>query len=504
MSKPFNPSAKQIAIFNWIEYGTGSLIVTAVAGSGKSTTMVHGLEYIPEEQNVLMLAFNAAIAKDLKVKVASLGKDINRSFWAVKPSTFHALGYGMLIKALGYKPNTDDKKCRRLARTSWGPEEFKLYANFCCKLVGMAKGEGFGAIRAANANDWFNLVEHHDLTLESEEANMERAIELARSLLRLSNERAKEGQIDYDDMLYLPLAWKLAFTQYDWVIIDEAQDTNPVRRAVAAKSLREGGRLIAVGDPKQGIYGFTGASHDAIDLIRKDFNCQDLPLTVSYRCPKAVGRVAQGLVPYFEVHDDAPEGDVLDLKLNDALSFLGPNDAVLCRMTRPLVSMAYELLAQGVACKVLGSEIGKGLVVLIEQMNAATIDGLGKKLEAYEKREVTKLMAKEEDTKANNLMDRVACVMTFIANLVEGKRTIEHLKKNIEDMFRDGDGPMLTLCTAHKAKGREWGTVAILEPELMPMKARKPWQADQEQNLIYVAVTRAQERLIYIQTEEKR
>jgi superfamily I DNA/RNA helicase len=76
------------------------------------------------------------------------------------------------------------------------------------------------------------------------------------------------------------------------------------------------------------------------------------------------------------------------------------------------------------------------------------------------------------------------------------------LINKITELFEDKNG-VLTLCTAHKSKGREWPNVAILEPELMPGRARKEWQADQENNLIYVAITRAQERLIWIQTEKR-
>jgi len=84
----------------------------------------------------------------------------------------------------------------------------------------------------------------------------------ARSLIQASNESAKLGMLDFDDQLYLPLLWKLRLFQNDFVFIDEAQDTNPVRRALAKLALRPGGRLIAVGDPRQAIYGFTGASHE--------------------------------------------------------------------------------------------------------------------------------------------------------------------------------------------------------------------------------------------------
>ena len=69
----------------------------------------------------------------------------------------------------------------------------------------------------------------------------------------------------------------------------------------------------------------------------------------------------------------------------------------------------------------------------------------------------------------------------------------------IRGLFEDTTGPqqVLTLSTVHKSKGREWSHVVLWgRNAFMPSKyARKDWQADQEKNLMYVAVTRAMCRL---------
>lgn len=504
--RPFIPSAKQQTIFDWVKTGSGNAVVIAVAGSGKSTTMVRCLDYIHERASVLLLAFGADAAADLRAKIEKLAAETGRDMRQVSARTFHSLGLAAVRKRLdGKQLITDDRKVRKLARANWDEDTFKLYAGFCTKLVNLAKGEGIGCLTDDTEDAWLDLIEHHDFTLESEEATVERAVKLCQGLMKLSNEAAEKGSIDYADMLYLPILWKLQLYGQSWVIVDEAQDSNPVRRCLAymamSKHPRWPGRLIAVGDPKQSIMGFTGATSDAIERIKAKFRAIELPLTVSYRCPKAVGRRAQQLVPYFEVHEDAPEGEELDLPLDEAISLLGPANVVICRNTRPLVGLAYQLIAQGVACNILGKEIGEGLIELIEQMNSRTVDGLMTKLEAYRLRETTKLREKEEDVKADAIDDRVACIMTFAESLREGERTLAILIKRIESLFEDKAG-VLTLCTAHKSKGKEWPTVAILEPELMPGRARNQWQAEQEDNLIYVAVTRAQERLIWIETED--
>lgn len=498
----FAPSPYQQRVFDWVEKGRGSAVVVAVAGSGKTTTVLNALPRIPESASVQLFAFNTAIARELKERVEAMKGANGRAFGRVRAGTFHSVCFSAVCKRLG-KPSsqivTDGGKMRKLCRDGMGEGEYELYADYVCKLVGLAKGEGIGCLVPDTDERWWAIIEHHDLYLDSLEANEARALELARAMLRRSNEAALEGHIDFDDMLYLPLLWRLRLWQNDWVFIDEAQDTNPVRRAIAKLALRPGGRLVAVGDPRQAIYGFTGASHDAIELIKTEFSAIELPLTVSYRCAKAVVAKAAALVPYLEAHADAPEGVVETLSTIDALKVLNANSAVLCRNTAPLIGLAYQLIAKGVGCAVLGREIGAGLTALIKKQRARGIDMLVAKLEAYRDREVAKWTAKGEERKAEAVSDRVACVFTVIENLPETERTVPALVGRIEGLFTD-NANVLTLCTAHKAKGREWDTVAILAPELMPSSwARQEWQRVQEENLMYVAWTRAKRHLIFMQ-----
>ncbi len=474
-----SPSDYQTAIFSHVSGSRRSLIVKAVAGSGKTTTCIQSLRHIP-------------------------GVDISK----VRASTFHSVGFGAVAKKLrnslgeGFKLEPSGDKMIKLARASLGEEMMDLYGSFCARLVGLAKGAGIGPLVPDVEDIWFEMIGHHDLYLEDEKADEETAVKIARDLLRKSNEAARQGVVDFDDLLYLPLLWRLRLWQNDIVYVDEAQDTNPVRRAIAKLALRPGGKLIAVGDEKQAIYGFTGASHDAMDLIREEFNCDELPLTVSYRCPKAVGLQAQELVPYFEVAPNAIEGKSVAATLKEALVELGPHDAILCRQTRPLFELAFKLIAAGRGCAILGRDIGKGLTDLIKKRKASGIPNLVNKLDAWAEREIAKHMAKGEEGKAEAVTDRLECIKTVIANLADNERTIPGLINKLEGLFTDTNGVLL-LSTVHKAKGREWERVAILEPELMPSKwARQEWQMGQEKNLMYVAWTRCTQALYFLTTTE--
>jgi superfamily I DNA/RNA helicase len=289
------------------------------------------------------------------------------------------------------------------------------------------------------------------------------------------------------------------------VLIDEAQDTNAARRGLALKLLKRGtGRLIAVGDDRQAIYGFTGADADAMNQLREALGSATLPLNVTYRCPKNIVREAQRLVPDITAHPTAPEGAVSQIALGAPVEWR-VDDAVLCRNTAPLIEMAYQLIGARVPCRVEGRDIGKSLETLVRRWKVKTLIALEAKLSDYLARETAKWLDKNREDRAQAVADKVASIQALIQVCQrEQKHNVIDLVELISTMFGDtavGERPqMLTLSTVHKSKGREWPRVFVLrKAELMPSPwARQPWQQQQEMNLIYVAITRAQRELVYL------
>lgn len=498
---PIQPSAHQAAVIKWVLEGVGSCIVNAVAGSGKTTLILMCLPSIPERMSVRVLAFNKSIADELNAKIEKMAQDYGHNFRSVRASTFHSLGIGAVAKKLGCETRelrADGGKLRKLVQDWLGDAPRQMYGEYICKLTALAKGVGIGILAPDTDQEWWNLVRHHDLYLDHEDADEGEALSLARELLHRSNKAAEQRIIDFDDMLYLPLLWRLRLWQNDWVVVDEAQDTNPVRRALAKAALRPGGRSMWVGDPRQAIYGFTGASHDAMDIIRREFKAIELPLSVCYRCPKLIQRRVVGIVPQFTVPEAAVEGSEEQLTLDEAAKVMGAHDAIVCRNTAPLISAAYALIAKKKPCVVLGREIGQGLITLIKRMQTQHIDVLEKKLAMFAEREIAKFMSQGEEQKAEAVNDRVECIKVIIDNLPEDGRSVAALIIDIETLFSDTNG-RLTLATIHKVKGKEYQRLAVLNPELSPSRwARQDWQHDQEMNLIYVRDTRCREHYITI------
>lgn len=497
-------SPQQLSVFAAVEdVRGGNLIVEAVAGSGKTTTLVEAVRRM--KGSVAFAAYNKKIATEIQARVAGLSN--------VKAGTFHSFGLNAWTRVAGRGVRVEGKKLLILQDRLGADEQT---AEFSRKLVSLAKQSGIGFLSSLDDwSAWDAIVQHHELDDSIEGSDLQRddliadGIKAAQKLMRLSIETDRE-LIDFDDMIFAPLYHDAKVWQNDWVLIDEAQDTNPARRALAKKMLRPGGRLVAVGDPRQAIYGFTGADNDALDIIVREFSATRLPLTITYRCPKAVVAHAQQWVSHISAADTAPAGSVETVS-EDAFwdfhaSALSAEDAVLCRNTKPLVSLAFALIRKGIGCHVEGRDIGAGIMALARRWKTGTLSVLRTRLEQYLERETQRFLAKGQEQKAASLEDRVETLLV-IMDATEARvngATVADLQTEVNRLFGDVEpgrvSNNVTLSTVHKSKGREWDRVYLLGRNLyMPSKyARQSWQQDQEANLIYVAVTRAKQSLIEI------
>jgi superfamily I DNA/RNA helicase len=327
---------------------------------------------------------------------------------------------------------------------------------------------------------------------------MDQVVEMAQHIYKLS--LAQTDVIDYDDQILFPLVKNIPVKfQKDLLILDEAQDSGRARQALINKFIKEGGCFVIVGDDRQGIYGFAGAQANALDALIEQHQMKVLPLTVCFRCPKTVIREAQKLVPDIEWHDDAAEGEVTTMTAlpKEILK----TDAILCRNTAPLIEQAYALLRAGIACKVEGRDIGVGLLTLVNRWKVSSIDAFLNKLEAYREREVQKAMARNNEEKAEQVNDKCATLVHLCRVCLDRQQqSLNDLRAFIDSIFADNVSGVATLCTYHRAKGREWTRVFLFEhSKRCPSRfARQEWQKAQESNLSYVAVTRAMETLIYV------
>jgi DNA helicase-2/ATP-dependent DNA helicase PcrA len=308
--------------------------------------------------------------------------------------------------------------------------------------------------------------------------------------------------VDFDDLLYYAVKDGISLPKFEWVYLDEAQDTNAIQRAILRKLMKPHTRLVAVGDPCQAIYGFRGADSDSMDLLKAEFGCVEMPLTVTYRCAKAIVEFAQEWMPLIEAAPGAPDGAVTECGDEWGHAIFGDNDLVVCRTTRPLIALAYSLIKNRRRAHVMGREIGQGLRKLVEKMKAHGIDALLEKLAVFTTREVEKAVAADNQAKAEAIRDKSACVVCIAEGLDENDRTIPALIRAIDEIFSESTGGV-TLATIHKSKGLEANRVFWLNSSKCPAAwARQEWQVDQEHNLCGVAATRAKTELVLIEEKE--
>ena len=328
------PTEAQLKIYDFVENGTGNGIIDAVAGAGKTTTLMGCVSHIPNINDVIYCAFNTSIRKEIQKKF----KDNNQN---VKVSTIHALGFQMLRATKNFR--LDDYKYNQIIKE---PQFFDTLIPDIDKILGFHSHPTVAELRQLEERrdvlDWnekndlnegqqyvgkiirrlLDINQKYRCTLEEDdvkcydamirhfgiipyyEQNMSTYSDEVDAYFRLHQKLIKEGNsmaishgiIDFTDQIYLPFIMNLtAQKKYGFVFVDECQDLSKAQVKVVEKYLREDGRLLAVGDPYQAIYGFAGADCNSFNRVTDAFNCVVLGLTDCFRCPQDVIRLAQSL-----------------------------------------------------------------------------------------------------------------------------------------------------------------------------------------------------------------
>lgn len=458
------------------------LVIEALAGTGKTTTLVEGLKAMlgrdgasidpsPQQQaiwdslcltpataSVCFVAFNKSIADELKRRVPencnamtmhSLGlKTVTSAFGRVVIEQGRVQNIleeitGVPIRDLRYKKFEAVKAAEELVGlckmnlvtpevdpTSYAVKEAAVKAGFTPENP---VPEGW-LPKWQDCPDGWNtdlfednldkLASHYEVELNGSKTQVYKWVPVV--LARCMNVD-KDRMIDFDDMIWLPVACDLNVAQYDLLLVDEAQDLNRCQQALAKKA---GRRLVLCGDTHQAIYGFAGADSESMQRMKMeltscpacegrgyfpvgdgmpDYDCNDcngtggckvLPLTVTRRCGRAIVAEAQRIVPAFEAHEnngegwigracykqqeqsnvEVAEGVLADLRegrqhsveeLEARVSYhemVQDGDMVLCRVNAPLVSQCFKFLKAGRRAEIQGRNIAQGLISTVKKV----------------------------------------------------------------------------------------------------------------------------------------
>lgn len=361
---------------------------------------------------------------------------------------------------------------------------------------------------------------------------------------------------DHDDTLWYPaLKDNLAWPKYDVVLADEVQDFNKCQMFMLKKLGEQGARIIAVGDPHQAVFRFRGADSQAFTNVQSLVNqggngvaIHELP--ENYRCGKNIidyvnshtkvnnlvaGRNFEGEVTEGIKYDDMFINLTKEWQQNGKLK---GGAAFIARTNKPLVSCALDLLKADMNFVIIGRDFSQELTQHLEKItgkgrNAKTIpiNYLMGELNNYLSNVEQKWKGKvAKDDELRSIRDNTDAINSIISHLQfinyydrnlnmrinHSNDFVEYIKKrfagvNVDSvegaasLAKKDPRSYVTLTTAHRAKGLEFDRVFIIGRELFPHpSATNEEELEQEDNLYYVALTRAMNELHVLAPEENK
>lgn len=454
------PTEEQEAILTAARESNSNLIINALAGTGKTSTLKM-IERAVKTRPILYLAFNKKIADEATDEMLS----------TTVVRTFNSIGHRIWADSQKKRLALNPKKCADLLRTFIGEvpkrDQGPIWDSFWNVVSGVALAKSLGYVPEGKFPTAKRLISQADFHARLEELPDDLTADLIEAILSRSIVAAFEGNIDYNDQIYMPAVFGGTFPRFPLVLVDETQDLNPVNHALLDKLAKQ--RLIAVGDRYQSIYAFRGAVQTGMETITQKFKCEAYDLSVSFRCPRTIVENARWRVPHFKWIKEGGHVDTLTELESDDL----PEDAaIICRNNAPLFSTAIRLLSVGRSVSVAGSDIGPKLIALMRKLGPEDL----KKSQVLGA--IADWQAEKIEKGSTTAADMAACMRVFAehgTDLAQAIRYAEHV------LAQKGS---IQLMTGHKAKGLEFESVFHLDPFLCR-------EDEQDLNLRYVIQTRS-------------
>ena len=543
---------EQEHIFEFVRNGEGHGIIDAVAGAGKTTTIMECARFAADPTRVLFCAFNNSIAREIDKKFKE------RGMAGVVTKTIHALGFQILRENSNYANRLDlrESKYRTIFKSEDMQKKLRPYVRQLLDLHGLDPQQTDSRKVFARKNLLFRLerrlleinqkhrsvlngpkfkafremVLHYGIFTHPEENSktfreeLELYHAMSRLLLKAGTEMAARSQvIDFTDMIYLPFVWKLnSAVKYDWIFIDECQDLSKAQFAIAAKYGKTGSRILAVGDPRQSIYGSTGADVESFDRVKRMTRATQLPLTTCFRCPTSVIALAK------EIRSDivgakTEPGSVTPIDIEAVTELAVPGDLIISRFRAPILLLIFDFIDQNVKVRVAEDEaqefINELKMLFKPAERQASIKRRYKTFAALKEtvfarnmwviRQSAAKIAKAAEreiylqTETEYLEKRLAFLHKKHEKWQSKCRTVEAILERIK-AFVSAKKNAIKLSTIHRAKGLEEKRVFVLDYDQLPFarQGQRDWEKVQELNLKYVAITRASERLFVVESAD--
>lgn len=456
------PTAEQQAIIDAAPTGE-HLTIEAGAGSGKTSTLKLVAAAMPNRRGVY-LAYNKAIATDAEKSFPN----------NVTCKTAHSFAYGAVGRDYRDRLNAGRIPAYRAAQILGIREAVKVDDQTITEKH-LARLVSETVQRFCYSNDREITPRHVPFVNGVERAGQR---ELARYLAPIA-QRAwdtdltqKDGKLRFTHDMYLKM-WILTDPQFnaDYVLLDEAQDSNP---AVAGLVARQRGQQILVGDRCQAIYGWRGAT-DAME----HFDGQRFYLSQSFRFGSAVAAEANKWLTLLDSPLRLTGFDQIPSRVED----LDTPDAILCRSNGGAIGRVISAMKAGRrAALVGGGNDIRRMAEAAQSLQQGRPTGHPELFAFGSWAEVQEYVASGEGKDLE--------VMVKLVDRHGADELIRVCDRLTDERYAD-----VVVSTAHKAKGREWNRVQIATDFPEPKSTdedKAPKVAREDAMLAYVAVTRAQ------------
>lgn len=413
-----DPSQQQAA-----RVARGPFLLEAGPGTGKTRTLVARVLYLLEQgvrpTSILALTFSNKAAEEMRARVALVAADAAPLIWM---GTFHAFGLELLRKygtRLGLPPRPEVvDPIAALGLLEQGLPELRLdyYQNLYDPTLNLR--DVIGAISRAKDEHvgperYTELARHMRERADSEKEiiGAEKALEVARVYTWYQQQLQGRGQLDFGDLIARSIdllrenvgVRASLRRQYQHVLVDEYQDVNRASGLLLRELAGDGAGLWVVGDARQAIYRFRGASPINMTRFGRDFpGAVVQQLEFNYRSQKPIvetvatfgGTMQVAGTPHWEavrgqddgavllrVADDGDaEGDGIacEIQARHTAGTSYRDQAVFCRSHTVLARVAARLEAAGVPVLYLGDLFERPEIRdLLSLLSLATGDGRG-------------------------------------------------------------------------------------------------------------------------------
>ena len=529
MSSVQNPSeilaqlddAQQAAVTNL----KGPLAIIAGAGSGKTRTISHRIAYgiatgEYAEGRVLALTYTNRAAAELRSRLRLLGAP------GVQVRTFHAAA---LAQLQFFWPQLTESMAPKLVTQKASMvnevlDDMSIRVSDQERLALQAEVE---YLRYAMLEiDQYESLERPRLAL-----NAARFVDFFR---RYEQFKQQKRIVDWEDAILLTCGLLRNETrmlshvqqQYRYFTVDEYQDISPLQQSLLETWLGERDELCVVGDPRQTIYSFAGATSGYLTGFMNRFpDASVIELDRNYRSSLEIVELANKIAPDLPlqaVRQVSSRPKVMSFSSPSAESTAVAAEIQLLSQTRPLSSIAVlsrtnsqlipiekELQRLGIESQLRGSgRFFRRPDVM--QANAAI-----RALRTMETKEplfveVSKILSALGWSSQPKKTEGWEALNWFVEVLDElGTPTLDEYLRELDDWERSGHEPQreaVTLATIHGTKGLEWESVFLVgvNQGIFPIGyAQSDAEKAEERRLFYVAVTRAQTNLQVSFSKEK-